>query len=249
MFLENNKLKIIKPNAFEHTFFASTAILFLALCLVGFSMGIQLKSSRGTDLAVARFLLHGTLGFIWLLTYVLQTQLIFRNKIKLHMKIGRASVITLFLFGLSTIYLIISAKTSYPKIPDKALANFIGTFSLSSIFEFALIILALWFRKTPFLHKRLMFYGVLAFSGTGTDRIFLFMGIEEPIFYMFSVNLLIKLPLLIYDFKTYPVKQKLISSFLFLYSYIVMAFGILLIKPYFSSKEWINFAVWLASLV
>ncbi|WP_053990578.1 hypothetical protein [Mangrovimonas sp. TPBH4] len=234
-----------KTTSFEHYFFATTAILFLLVCLAGFSAGINLKTSRGINMAASRYILHGLFGFIWMLLYVLQTQLVFRKKTHWHAKFGKAGFVVLILLALSTVYLIISARLSHPDIPIEGLSFLVGIFGFSLLTGMPLLFIGIAMRKQAFYHKRLMFYGTLLLADTGFDRLPLIFGIEEtPI--ILIANLIFALPLLIYDLRTSLKKQKVFSTSLYLYPHVILILNLFVLAPYvYASKTWMKFVEWI----
>lgn len=232
---------------FEHYYFAATAILFLICCIVGFSAGIRNKASQGINMAASRYILHGIFGFLWILLYVIQTQLVFRKKIQWHTKAGKAAFVILILLTLSTLYLIIPARISHPEIPIEGLSFLVGIFGFSLLTVIPLLFIGIAMRKSPFHHKRLMFYGTLLLANTGIDRIPLAFGIpDNPIFTML-VDLIIALPLLIYDLRTALKKEKRFSVLFYFYPLSMFMVNVFVFAPQiYASKTWMKFVDWIS---
>lgn len=245
-------IKTTEQKMFLHYFFSVTAILFLIICIIGFSAGISLKSAKGIHMASFRFIAHGFFGFLWVSLYILQTQFVFRKSIQWHMRIGKMSVLAIFLLLISTLYLLFSARNNYPDFPINELAIMAGGLGFNALIIIFLLFLGVVMRKKPFIHKRLMFFGTLFLIGTGIDRLpWAIHGLDDGnMMLVLTTYLLFSLPLIIYDFRTEKSKLKAFSFLIFLY-YII--FGLIIsmvLTPYvFTTETWIEFVDWMSSML
>lgn len=242
-----------KKHAFIKYYFSVTAILFLIICLLGFGTGISLKSSNGINIKSFRFILHGFIGFLWVILYVLQTQLAFRNNIRLHMKLGKVSFFVIILLALSVLYLLFSTKNTYPEIPNEELALFSGGMLFNALGgSIFLLLLGVAKRKKSFIHKRLMFFGTLLLIGTAIDRLpWIFHGFDDGNLGLVLLStVLFALPLIIFDLITAKSKLKVFSLLVLLYSILIGFLSFMLLMPYvFTSETWIEFVEFLSSLL
>ncbi len=175
--------RIVDDRNLESRIFSACAILFLVLAAFGFlGSGITLARA-GRDLATARIVFHGVAGFLWLSFFVVQTQLVLREKISLHRALGKVGVALFAFLILATVNLLLTAPAAHPEIPIDRVSSEVAP-RLIDLFRDTLFFGAAiaWWRR-PFVHKRLMFFVTLGISSTGFVRIpVIFTGRQSPVF-------------------------------------------------------------------
>ena len=153
----------------ESRMFSTLAILILILAGLGFlGSGVTLAEA-GMNLATPRIVLHGVAGFLWLSFFVVQTQLILRRRVSLHL--GKVGAVVFFFLIAATVNLLLTAPRTYPDIPVDRISSEIVPRLMDLLQSTVFFIAAIVWRNRPFVHKRLMFFVTVGLASTGFVRL------------------------------------------------------------------------------
>lgn len=138
-------------------FFLLNSVFFLLIALTGFSKTFIAPSINGSFNAPLIVYIHGALAFGWVLLFLLQAWLVKTRRTKIHMRLGRigfllalALLITMFPIGHFQVQ-----KDLANGAGEVAFATQLGTI-ISGVLFFGLVALAIFWRKKPAAHKRIM---------------------------------------------------------------------------------------------
>ncbi|MBK8465279.1 MAG: hypothetical protein IPL32_05555 [Chloracidobacterium sp.] len=227
----------------DRRIYAAAAILFPIAVLIGFGPTYYLKFAFDSPPIPSMLVhLHGLLMTMWIILFITQVYLISSKKIKLHQKLG------IFGTALAPLLVITGAMTGIASaargggVPGIPPLSFLIV-PLGDVIVFAILFAgAVYYRRTPANHKRLILLTVLNFLPPALGRFPFAFASTPPFFY--GIPDLIAISLLIYD--TWR-NGKLNRAFL--------AGTILLIASHIirltmaGTDTWIRIATWLTSLV
>lgn len=139
------------------SFFLLISVLFLLIALTGFSKTFIAPTLNGSFKAPPIVYIHGALAFGWVALFLLQAWLVKTRRTKIHMRLGRLG----FLIALAI--LLTMVPIGHFQV-QKDLANGAGEFAypvqlgtiVSGLLFFGLVSLAIYWRKKPAAHKRIM---------------------------------------------------------------------------------------------
>jgi hypothetical protein len=164
----------VERRLFDRRLYFAIAILFPAIVLLGFARTYYLKGLFATPpLPSGLVHLHGLVMTAWVLLFVVQVRLISTKRIRLHQRLGYASIalaVLVIATGLPTA--LRAAKYGSTSTPPG-----IPTLSFLLIPTFDLVMFALLFgaaivyRRRPAAHKALMLLTVLNFLPPALARI------------------------------------------------------------------------------
>ncbi len=138
---------------------------------VGFSRSYYLKGLYGTPALPALFHAHGLLFTAWMLFLVVQTSLVARRRTDLHRRAGVGGGILAAAMTVAAMAMTMDlARRSAGAPNDIGLAFTIVPFFTVIVFP-VLVGLALFYRRQPEVHKRLMLIATLELVTAGVARI------------------------------------------------------------------------------
>jgi hypothetical protein len=159
---------------FDRRFYAAAAVLFSLIVLAGFARTYYLKGVFGTPPLPSLIVhLHGLVMTAWVALFVVQTRLIAANRIRVHQRLGYAGI------GLAVLVIATGALTALragkygsasapPDIPSQA-------FMVVPLFDLMMFAIffgaAVWNRRRPAEHKRLMLLTAINFLPPAVARI------------------------------------------------------------------------------
>ncbi|MBU3076729.1 hypothetical protein [Sphingomonas quercus] len=195
-----------RGRAFEHIFFSGAAVAMIMLIVAGFLPSYYL---RGVMPAAVPMLpmtplvhLHGLVFSLWLLLYLAQTLLAGSGRIDLHRRLGLAGlplVVAMAAIALTTAVNGVGRHSAPPGIPP---LNWLVV-PLFDVPVFAgLIGAALWQRRRPIAHKRLMYAAMTGMLGPGLGRLPAQFGIEAGPAFFFGLPDLFMVALMLWDRKS-----------------------------------------------
>jgi len=227
--------------SFDRRVFLAVAVLFPIAVLIGFAPTYYLKFAfANAPLPSTLVHVHGFLMTAWIMLFVTQVFLISKKKVKLHQRLGIAGVI------LAPLIVIIGAMTGIASaargggVPGIPPLSFLMV-PVGDMVVFAILFgAAIYYRRQPANHKRLMFLTVLNFLPPALGR-FPFAGASTPPFF-YGVPDLIAIGFLIFDtWKTGKLnKVYLAGVVLLIVSHIVRL-------TLSGTETWLRFAAWLTS--
>ncbi|MGD9564255.1 MAG: hypothetical protein AB7F88_18925 [Pyrinomonadaceae bacterium] len=230
---------------FDRKIFLIAAIVFPLLVLTGFGPTYYLRFAFDPPPLGSLILhLHGIVMTAWVIFFVFQVFLIRSRRHRVHMSLGMAGI-GLAILVLVTGFLTAAAAAKYgfraapPDIPQ--LTFFIVP--LTDMIMFAgLFGAAIYYRKRPADHKRLMLLTVLNFLPPAIARIPIAAVQSFGPLYFFGVPAVLAIGFLIYDTRSNGTHNKplLIGTLALIASYpLRLMVGV--------SGAWISFAEWITS--
>lgn len=233
--------------ASDRRLFAVVALLFPMVVVIGFARTYYLRSVfHGPASTTWLVTAHGLLMSAWVVFFIAQVWLIRSKNARVHMKLGwfgvalaSAMIIVGFLTGVS------AAKYGSPSTPPgiPPISFFAVPFFDLVVFA-ALFGAAIYYRKRPANHKRLMLLTVINFLPPAVAR-FPIEALQSfgPLFF-FGVPTVIAIGLLIYDtWRNRKLNKVFLAGALFL----IATYPLRIIIS--GTDAWIGFATWLTSWV
>jgi hypothetical protein len=186
----------------ERRLFAAVAVFFVAAVLAGFGRTYYLKFAFGTPPLPGLLVhAHGILMTAWIVFFIAQVWLIRSKRHAVHMRngmIGAALAVAMIVVGFFTA--VAAAKNGAAAAPPD-----IPPLSFMAVPMFDLVLFALFFgaaiyyRKQPANHKRLLLLTVLNFLPPAIARIPIASLQAYGPLYFFGVPTVLAIGLLIYD--------------------------------------------------
>jgi hypothetical protein len=231
----------------DRRLYAIVATLFPIVVLIGFARTYYLKFAFG-DLPLPSLLvhIHGVLMSAWVLFFVAQVWLIRSKNQRIHMKAGMFGVVlAIAMIVVGSLTAIAAAKHgSASTPPGVSPLGFLAVPVFDLLMFAGLFGAAIFYRKRPANHKRLMLLTVINFLPPAIGR-FPFPSLMAlgPLFFL-GVPALITIGLLVYD--TWRNK-KLNLAFLVGGVTLIASYPIRMILM--GTPEWMSFATWLTGFV
>ena len=144
-------------------FYVGMAWLALAVALAGFLPTFFLPLARGAFSAPPVVYLHGALLFAWLVLFTTQTMLIRWQRPSAHRRTGYLAVVLVPCIVVSGIAVGVFAMKRDVAAGggETAVSSLVGTVTALLLYA-ALVAAALWYRRRPDYHKRLMLLATLS---------------------------------------------------------------------------------------
>jgi len=229
----------------DRRLFALVAILFPVIIVIGFAQTYYLKFAFGNRPLPPLVHLHGMLMSAWVIYFITQVWLIRSKNARVHMRIGLAGIplaIVIIIVGFFTA--VAAAKfgaitAAPPDIPPLA---FLAVPLFDMVVFAGLFAGAIYYRKRPVNHKRLMLLTALNFVPPAIARIPIpSLQALGPLFF-FGVPTVIAITLLVYD--TWR-NRKLNVPFLVGALFMIVSYPLRLILS--GTPQWMAFAAWLTT--
>ena len=229
--------------AFERRFFLGIAILFPITVLIGFGPTYYLKGFFTSPPIPSTLVhLHGLAMSAWILLFATQVYLIRSTRIKVHQRLGIASVVlavAIFVLGMMTG--IASAKRGggVPGIPP--LEFLIVPFG--DVIVFAILFgAAIYYRRNAPNHKRLMLLTVLNFLPPALGRFPFELTASLGPLWFFGVPDILAITFVVIDtWRNGKLNKVFLAGAIFLVAshWLRLAFA--------PTETWVSFATWLTS--
>ena len=235
----------VSARNFEHRFFFAVAVLFPLAALIGFAPTFYLKPLFSSP-PIPRTIvyIHGFLMTAWIVLFITQVYLISAKKILVHRKLGFLGValgIGILVSGLITA--VAAAKYGSASTPPGMPPLQFMIVPFGDLVVFAILFAAaVYYRKQPATHKRLILLTVINFLPPAIAR---FPGGLTDSFgplWFYGVPTLLTLLILVGDMWKH---RKLNKIFLFASVFYIASLWLRL--PFSGSDAWMNFATWLTS--
>ena len=157
--------------ATQRAFFTGISLLMVFAVFVGFSRSYYLKGLYGTPALPTLFHVHGLLFTGWMVFLVVQTGLVASRRTDLHRRMGIAGGVLAAAMTLAAMAMTMDlARRSATAPTDIGLAFTIVPFFTVVVFP-VLVGIALFYRRQPEVHKRLMLIATLELVTAGVARI------------------------------------------------------------------------------
>jgi len=144
--------------------FLGSALVIAVILFLGFSRNYYLRHWLGTrELSLAAYL-HGLIMTLWVLLFLTQTFLISRHRLSRHRVLGTAGAglaVVVVIFGCYTILADIARESPRADFGVQ-LQTFVAFDGISLLIFGGVVATALYMRKRPEIHRRLMLVAMIA---------------------------------------------------------------------------------------
>src|SRR5215207_3987147 len=140
----------------DNRFYTGMGIVAFAVAMIGFSDSLT-GAATGSKTFTRLVHFHGALFGSWLVFFILQARLVATGRIAIHRRLGvLGAVLALSMLVVGYRTAIAAARHGYDLDRRNDPLGFM-IFPLGDLLSFAILVgAALWFRKRPMAHKRLM---------------------------------------------------------------------------------------------
>jgi hypothetical protein len=228
-------------------FFSAMAVLMIATSIGGFAPAILNPAGRRAPLSLLGAA-HGIVFFAWLVIFLVQVLLVESRRLAWHRRLGLASAFVLILLVplgfAATIAMVrrgfdLSGDQQVGQQLDAATAS---VFNLGDLLTFTLLVAgALWFRRRPVAHKRLMLFANIHLMGAPITHLLGHNGLLTPAS-VIGVFMLFVLAAIAGDYLVDKRAHPLTAGLAIL-SVALLPIEGALVGP---SSAWHHFVVWLA---
>jgi hypothetical protein len=186
-------------------FFPGIAIALGLAVFIGFAPSYYLKTWFATPELTALLQVHGALFTAWMLLLVVQTSLIANERVRLHRRLGVAGAalaVLMVIAGVATAIAIAQARLAAGELAPGGIPPLpFMTVPMGAMVLFpGLVGTALWFRRNPEIHKRLMIIATIELATAGIARLPVIEALGPVGF--FGVADLFLIALIVHDVKT-----------------------------------------------
>jgi hypothetical protein len=233
--------------SFDRRFFAFTAIGFVLLVLAGFARTYYFKAFFGAPPLPSRLVhLHGLLMTAWVALFATQVWLISSRQVKVHQRLGYAGVgLAVLIVAAGLVTAMRAGKYGSPSMPPNIPSQAFMAIPLFDLLMFSMLFgAALYFRKRPAAHKSLMLLTAINFVPPAIARIPIAALQSLGPLWFFGFPTVLMLVCLAIDWR----RRGQVNT-------VFLAGSLLLIASYpvrlalMGTAGWMQFAVWLTSLV
>lgn len=152
----------------DRAFYTTLPVLMALAVVYGFSRSYYFKAAFGTPALSPLYHLHGALFTSWLALLMVQTALVASGRTPLHRRLGVAGGV---LAAAMTLVAIPMSRVSAGRTPNDPMTLAFLAVPLATVFVFPSFIgSALWWRRFPETHKRLMLLGTIELLPAGFGR-------------------------------------------------------------------------------
>jgi hypothetical protein len=224
----------------ERIFYTAMSVAILITVFAGFSRTWFLRPYFQTQPLLPLLIAHGIIFSAWIVLFVMQTTLVAAKRTRIHMRLGIAGgLLATLMIAIGAYTAMVRAKGPSP-VPGVNPLSFL-TIPLGDLLVFGILVgTALYFRRRPDTHKRLMLLSTIAILPAAVARLPIgFIETGGPLVF-FGVSDLFILPLLVFDIVTRgrPHRATLLGGALIIISHpLRMVIG--------GTHAWIAFATWL----
>ena len=232
---------------FDRRFYAAAAVLFPLIVLAGFARTYYLKGVFGTPPLPSMIVhLHGLVMTAWVALFVVQTRMIAANRVRLHQRLGYSGIaLAVLVIATGLLTALRAGKYGFsaapPGIPPPA-------FMVVPLFDLVMFAIffgaAVWYRRRPAEHKRLMLLTVINFLPPAVARIPIASLQALGPLWFFGVPTVMALACIAIDWRRYGrVNRALAMGTLLLVVSYVLRLALM------NSTAWMSVAIWLTSFV
>jgi hypothetical protein len=228
----------------ERVFYTAMSVAILITVFAGFSRTFFLRPYFQTQPLLPLLIAHGIIFSSWIVLFLTQTTLIAARRTRIHMRLGILGGVLASLMIIIGVYTsLVRAKGPSP-IPDVNPLSFL-TIPLGDMLLFGVLVsVALYFRRRPDTHKRLMLLSTIAILPAAVARLPIgFVETGGPLVF-FGLSDLFILPMIVFDIITRgrPHRATLLGGALIVISHpLRMVIG--------GTQAWIAFATWITNWV
>ena len=228
----------------DRLFFSSFAVLAAVSVFIGFAPTFYLKPLFSTRPLTPLLVVHGLVFSTWIVLFGVQTLLVATHRTPVHRRLGwfgAGLALTMLIVGVSTGIVRAKVGEAPPNVPNLAFL----TVPLGDMFVFGCLAgAAVYFRRRPDAHKRLMMIATLAVLPAAFARWPFAFNQQGGLFVAFGLADLGVVLLLAYDIATRgrPHVASVLGGLLLIASHpLRMVVGV--------TQPWLSFATWMTSWV
>lgn len=224
----------------ERIFYTAMSVAILITVFAGFSRTFFLRPYFQTQPLLPLLIAHGIVFSSWIVLFLTQTTLVAAKRTRIHMRLGILGGVLASLMIVIGVYTsLVRAKGPSP-IPDVNPLSFL-TIPLGDMLVFGILVAtALYFRRRPDTHKRLMLLSTIAILPAAVARLPIgFVETGGPLVF-FGLSDLFIVPLLVFDIITRgrPHRATLLGGALIVISHpLRIVIG--------GTNAWLAFATWI----
>ena len=149
-------------------FYPGLAVAMFVIVFAGFAPTYYLKSAYGTRELPLLFHVHGAAFTAWMLLLIVQTSLVAAGRTPLHRRLGVAGGV--LAASMTVLALLMAIDNGRRATNDTSLGFMIVPMGTVVVFP-ALVGAALWWRRNPATHKRLMMIATMELIAAGVGRL------------------------------------------------------------------------------
>jgi hypothetical protein len=163
--------------AFDRRLFRLAAVAFPLLVLVGFARTYYLKGAFGTPPLPVGVHVHGLAMTAWVLVFVAQVTLIAARRVRLHQRLGYASIALAVVVVVSGLRTALAAAKYGPALPPEGPVGLIPPMQFLAVPFFDVVVFAglfagaIAYRQAPAAHKGLMLLAAVGFLPPALARV------------------------------------------------------------------------------
>jgi len=165
-------------------YFSIVSVLLLLLSIVAFSDNLFTDFGQASN-SDPKFVIHGLFGLAWYVLLATQANLVRVRNVKLHKRLGVATLFVALGLTLSTLYIFIVVWKGWGTMAEEVRANRLF------LPGYAACVLLAWLRRGQSdWHKRLIFTGTFFMLGPVLSRVYdpLIVSWMEPLFPVFTAR-------------------------------------------------------------
>lgn len=233
----------LEIRGFDRRLFLVAAIVLPLIILVGFARTYYLKELFATPpLSSPLVHVHGLLMSAWVLLFVVQVWFISSKRIRLHQKLGYIGVgLGILIVGVGFFTAVAAAKYGAPSTPPGIPRLAFLAVPLGDLLVFAILFgAAIYYRKKPAIHKRLILLAMLDFLPPALGRI----GFLQPLGPLAFLGIPALLAIVVFAVDLW-MTRRLNKVYLAATIFFVAAEPMRIVVA--SSDTWMRFATWLTS--
>lgn len=158
----------------HHKFYLGVSLVLASIVFVGFAPTYYLKSFFGNPALPLLVHIHGFVMTLWYALFITQVLLVAKDRVEIHQKLGYAGIfLSAAVAVLGTAVSIGLAHRRLVANPNSTLGPFLLCLQLFSIVLVFVILIscAVYFRRRPDYHKRLMTLAMLSVLGPAIVRL------------------------------------------------------------------------------
>jgi hypothetical protein len=159
---------------FDRRFYLGVGLVAAGLVFWGFAPTYYLKLLFGSPALSTRLHIHGAIMSSWLVLFFVQACLISARRVALHRRLGLAGVVIALLvvvMGSTTTFNAAAREVGRHSEEATARVTVLGLELVQMALFAALVAAAIWMRRRPDYHKRLMLLGTACMMPSAFSRI------------------------------------------------------------------------------
>jgi hypothetical protein len=234
-----------RTRVLEHYMFGTTAMLFAAIVVAGFARTYYLRGMVAAPLPSGVVHVHALVMTLWVALFAVQAALVPAKQIRAHQRLGYAAIGLAVTIGVTGIWTAIRAAKYGSTAVQPGFSE--PTFSIVPLGDIVLFALffggAVYFRRDPATHKRLMLLTVLNFLPPAVGRLPVAAVQASPVAWLLGIIGGASLFCLAFDRWRYGRVNRI-----FLAGAIVLMASFPVRIALMGTKAWTAFSTWLAGV-